>query len=55
MCGTGIEKEVEICATIVTNKTKCMSTIVMKWGRNYEDMCYPPLVPSVEQNLNIQD
>jgi hypothetical protein len=26
MCRTGIEKEVEICATNLTNKTKCMST-----------------------------
>jgi hypothetical protein len=38
MCGTGIEEEVEICARIITNKTKCMSTNVMKQGRNYEDM-----------------
>jgi hypothetical protein len=48
MCETGIEKEAEICATITTNKTKCMSTNVMKWGINCEDMQYPPLVPSVE-------
>jgi hypothetical protein len=26
MRGTGIEEEVEICATNITNKTKCMST-----------------------------
>jgi hypothetical protein len=26
MRGTGIEMEVEICATNITNKTKCMST-----------------------------
>jgi hypothetical protein len=38
MWGTGIEKEVEICATIVTNKTKCMSTSVMKWGENCDDV-----------------
>jgi hypothetical protein len=25
MRGTGIEKEVEICVTNITNKTKCMS------------------------------
>jgi hypothetical protein len=25
MRGTGIEKEVEICAIIITNKTKCMT------------------------------
>jgi hypothetical protein len=48
MCGTGIEKEVEICATNITNKTKCMSTNALKRGKNYEDMYYPPLVPSVE-------
>jgi hypothetical protein len=30
MRGTVIEKEVEICATNITNKTKCMSTNVMK-------------------------
>jgi hypothetical protein len=35
---TGIEKEVEICATNLTNKTKCMSTYAMKWGRNCEDV-----------------
>jgi hypothetical protein len=30
MRGTGIEKEVEICATSITNKTKCMSTNATK-------------------------
>jgi hypothetical protein len=34
MRGTGIEKEVEICATKITNKTKCMSTHAKKWGKN---------------------
>jgi hypothetical protein len=38
MCGTGIEKEVEICATNITNKTKRMSTNVTKWGKNCEDV-----------------
>jgi hypothetical protein len=32
MHGTGIEKEVEICATNITNKTKCMSTNGKKWN-----------------------
>jgi hypothetical protein len=31
MLGTGLEKEVEICATNITNKTKCKSTIAKKW------------------------
>jgi hypothetical protein len=29
MRGTGIEKEVEICATNITNKTKCISAHAM--------------------------
>jgi hypothetical protein len=33
MRGTGIEKEAEICATNITNKTKCMSTDKMKLGK----------------------
>jgi hypothetical protein len=32
MRGTGIEKEVEICATNITNKTKCMSTNAKRWN-----------------------
>jgi hypothetical protein len=32
MCGTGIEMEVEIYATNITNKTKYMSTSTMKRG-----------------------
>jgi hypothetical protein len=32
MRGTRIEKEVEICATNLANKTKCMSTNAKKWG-----------------------
>jgi hypothetical protein len=32
MRGTGIEKEVEICATNITNNTKFMSTIAKEWG-----------------------
>jgi hypothetical protein len=31
MRGAGIEKEIEICATNITNKTKCMSTNKKKW------------------------
>jgi hypothetical protein len=31
MRGTGMEKEVEICATEITDKTKCKSTIAKKW------------------------
>jgi hypothetical protein len=38
MCGTKIEKEVEICATNITNKTKCMSTNAKKWEKSFEDM-----------------
>jgi hypothetical protein len=33
MSGTGIEKEVEICATNITNKTQCMSTNAKKRGK----------------------
>jgi hypothetical protein len=44
-----IEKELEICATNLTNKTKCMITNAKKWGEKIcEDMFYLPLVPSVE-------
>jgi hypothetical protein len=38
MRGTGIEKEAEICATNITNKTKCMSTHAKKWG-NFVKTC----------------
>jgi hypothetical protein len=31
MRGTGMENEVEIFATKVTNKTKCKSIIAKKW------------------------
>jgi hypothetical protein len=31
MCGTGMEKEVEICAKNITNNTKCKSTTAKKW------------------------
>jgi hypothetical protein len=34
MHGTRIEKEVEICATNLANKTKCMSTNAKKCGKN---------------------
>jgi hypothetical protein len=35
MRATGVRKEVELCATIITNKTKCMSTSAIKCGRFY--------------------
>jgi hypothetical protein len=39
MSGTGIEKEVEICATNITNKTKCMrNNANERGGGNYENM-----------------
>jgi hypothetical protein len=38
MRGTGIEKEIGICATNLTNKTKCMSTKAMKGGKNCDDL-----------------
>jgi hypothetical protein len=38
MRGTGIEKEVEICATNITNKTKCKSIIAKKWKEICEDI-----------------
>jgi hypothetical protein len=37
MNGTGMEKEVEICATNITNKTKCMSIIAKKRKKICED------------------
>jgi citrate synthase len=33
MSGTGMENEVEICATNITNKTKCKSIIEKKWKK----------------------
>jgi hypothetical protein len=33
MRGTGMEKEVKICATNITNKTKCKSIIAKKWKK----------------------
>jgi hypothetical protein len=47
MRGTEVKKEVEICATNIPNKTKCMSAIAIKWGKICEDM-YIPVVLSVE-------
>jgi hypothetical protein len=38
MRGTRIEKEVEICATNLANKTKCISTNAKKWKTICEDM-----------------
>jgi hypothetical protein len=34
MSGTRIEKDVEICATNLTDKTKCLSTNAKKWETN---------------------
>jgi hypothetical protein len=34
MSGSSIEKEVEICATNLANKTKFMSTSARKWERS---------------------
>jgi hypothetical protein len=33
MRGTGIENEVEICATKITNTTRCMNTNAMERGK----------------------
>jgi hypothetical protein len=38
MRGTGIEKDVEICTTNITNKPKCLSTNAKKWKEKCEDM-----------------
>jgi hypothetical protein len=38
MRGTGMEKEVEICATIITYKTKYKSITAKKWKNFCEDM-----------------
>jgi hypothetical protein len=38
MLGTRMEKEVEICATNLTNKRKCMSTNAKKLEKICEDM-----------------
>jgi hypothetical protein len=38
MRGTRIEKEVEICATSLVNKTKWMSTNAKKWKTICDDM-----------------
>jgi hypothetical protein len=34
MRGTTVEREVDICATNLANKTECMSTNAKKWGGN---------------------
>jgi hypothetical protein len=39
MRGTGIEKKVEICATTITNKIKCMSNSAKKWGDKFVKTC----------------
>jgi hypothetical protein len=38
MHGTRIKKEVEIHATNLANKTKCMSTSAKKWEKICEDV-----------------
>jgi hypothetical protein len=56
MRGTRIEKEVEICATNLANKTKCMSTNAKKWktfvktyrdssGQGITHVLYKPAAP----------
>jgi hypothetical protein len=50
--GTGIEKDVEIYATNLANKTKCMNTSAHEKEEKMEKFV---LTPSVEKNLNIQD
>jgi hypothetical protein len=40
MCGTRIEKEIEVCATNLASKTKCMSTNAKKWKKMCEDFFY---------------
>jgi hypothetical protein len=40
MRGTGIENEVEICATNPTNKTKCMNTNAKKWKKSGKNLVY---------------
>jgi hypothetical protein len=47
MRGTRIEKEVEICATNLANKTKCMSKNTKKWDdgkvqKPSNSVCYTP-------------
>jgi hypothetical protein len=39
MRGTGMEKEVGICAANITNKTKCMSTNAVKLGKIPYECC----------------
>jgi hypothetical protein len=38
MRGTWKEKEIEICATNITNKTNCMGNNALKRGENCEDV-----------------
>jgi hypothetical protein len=40
MRGTRIKEEVEICATNLANKTKCVSTNAKKWGP-IDLVCFP--------------
>jgi hypothetical protein len=47
MHGTRIEKEVEICATNLANKTKCKSMNAKEMEKLCEDI-YLPLAPTVE-------
>jgi hypothetical protein len=39
MRGTRIEKGVDICATNLANKTKCMGIYAKKWGRGFVKAC----------------
>jgi hypothetical protein len=36
--GTRIEKKVEVRATNITNKTKCMSTNAKKWAKKWNNV-----------------
>jgi hypothetical protein len=47
MCGTGIKKEVEICAANLAKKPSAEHQCKEK-EKNCEDLWYPPLAPPLE-------
>jgi hypothetical protein len=47
MHGTGMEKEVEICATNITNKTKCKNIIAKKWNGFQKRIIMKPQKPEL--------
>jgi hypothetical protein len=55
MRGTMVEKEVDIRAANLADKTKRMSTNAKKWKTICEDMSYLSLAPSMWQKLNTRD